>query len=469
MNRCDTAIWQCDVLSGITMLSGGGGGSSSSAPQMTTTTSSPWEPQQPYLTEGFQAASNLYNSGGPQYYPSSTYVPYNSTETGAINAVPGVANGNINGIDTSASGFENNLLRGGYLSGNPAISGFENFGSSAPASDLGYFATNNVGNNAPGTGTLTNIAGTNYGNVGNNIGSDRLFGLGGTNMGYFNPGTPTLSAYASGAYGTNPNTDSTAQTVMSQVEPAIESQFINGGDLSSPDAAYATASGVTSALAPIEYQNYQTQEQLQQGAAQNLSGNYLQGGAIQQAIDEALAQNTLGGASLSSGAAGTLGNESLTGSGISENAAGTLGNENLTALGGEGQNYDAAITQMLQGTAFAPTVQNMPYTDLSDIFGAGSATQTDAQNATNADIARWNYNQTLPYETLNQYEGQVTGNYGGTVTEPYFGTSNSSNAIGGALSGASAGAGIGSALFGAGSGGAIGGAGLGALAGLMFL
>lgn len=467
MNRCDTAIWVCDILSGITMLSGGG--QSSSAPQQTTTTSSPWAPQQPYLTEGFQGAQNLYEGGGPGYYPSDTYVGYNPTETGAINQVPGVANSNINGIDTSASGFENNLLTGGYLSGNPAISGFENFGSSTPATDLGYFAGNNVGVGTPGSGTLNNIAGTNYGSVGSNLGSDELFGLGGTNMGYSNPGTGTLSAYSSGAYGSNPNTNALSQSVMSQVVPGIESQFIAGGDLSSPEAAYSTAAGATSALAPSLFQNYQTQEGLQEGAAQNLSSNYLQGGAIQSAIANELAQNTLGGASLSSGAAGTLGNESLTGSGISENAAGTLGNENLTATSGLGQNYDNAITQMLQGTAFAPTVQNMPYTDLSNEFGAGSAEQTNAQNQTNADINQWNYYQTLPYQMLNQYEGQVTGNYGGTVTEPYFGTSNSSNAIGGALSGASAGAGIGSALFGAGSGGAVGGAGLGALAGLMFL
>lgn len=467
MNRCDTAIWMCDVLGGIVMLSGGG--SSSPPPSQTTTTSSPWEPQQQYLLQGFQGASNLYGGNGPQYYPNDTYVGYNPTENNAVSQVPGVASSNINGIDTSASGFENNLLTGGFLNGNPAMAGLENFGSSGAANDLGYFAGTNVGNSAPGTGTLSSIAGTNYGGIGANPGTATLAGLGSTNMGYLNPGTGTLSAYASGAYGTNPNTDPTAQSVMSQVVPSIESQFINGGDLSSPEAAYATAAGATSALAPLEYQNYQTQEQLQQGAAQNLATNYEQGGALQSAIANEVAQNTLGGANLSSNAAGTLGNESLTGSGLSENAANSLGGLNLSALGTLGSNYDQGVTQMLQGTAFAPSVQNMPYTDLSNEFGAGSAEQTNAQNQTNADIAQWNYNQTLPYQMLNQFEGQVTGNYGGTVTEPYFGTSNASNGIGGALSGASAGAGIGSALFGAGSGGAIGGAGLGALAGLMFL
>lgn len=55
----------------------------------------------------------------------------------------------------------------------------------------------------------------------------------------------------------NPYQDQTAQTVLSQVVPGIESQFAKGGALNNPMAAFATAQGATSALAPIEYQNYQ--------------------------------------------------------------------------------------------------------------------------------------------------------------------------------------------------------------------
>lgn len=41
-----------------------------------TTKTEPWKGQQPYLTYGFEQAQNLYGSGGPEYYPNATYVPF---------------------------------------------------------------------------------------------------------------------------------------------------------------------------------------------------------------------------------------------------------------------------------------------------------------------------------------------------------------------------------------------------------
>ncbi len=55
----------------------------------------------------------------------------------------------------------------------------------------------------------------------------------------------------------NPYMDQTAQSVLSQVVPQIQSQFVHGNSMSNPAAAYATAQGATSALAPIEYGQYQ--------------------------------------------------------------------------------------------------------------------------------------------------------------------------------------------------------------------
>lgn len=55
----------------------------------------------------------------------------------------------------------------------------------------------------------------------------------------------------------NPYQDDTAKSVLSQVIPSITSQFVKDGSMGNPQAAYAAAQGATSALAPIEYQNYQ--------------------------------------------------------------------------------------------------------------------------------------------------------------------------------------------------------------------
>lgn len=76
----------------------------------TTTTSqntSPWSGQQPYLTQQYSAAQNLYNnpSDYPQYYPSSEVAPLNSTETGAINQL-----GNLGANGSTALSSANNAL-----------------------------------------------------------------------------------------------------------------------------------------------------------------------------------------------------------------------------------------------------------------------------------------------------------------------------------------------------------------------
>ena len=54
----------------------------------------------------------------------------------------------------------------------------------------------------------------------------------------------------------NPYFSNMADDVLSKVVPGIESTFAGGNRMNSPGAAFATAQGATSALAPIAYQNY---------------------------------------------------------------------------------------------------------------------------------------------------------------------------------------------------------------------
>ena len=49
---------------------GGGGGGQQDV------SSSPWEPLQPYLLDAYKQAQNLYNSGGPEFYPNATYTQF---------------------------------------------------------------------------------------------------------------------------------------------------------------------------------------------------------------------------------------------------------------------------------------------------------------------------------------------------------------------------------------------------------
>lgn len=89
----------------------------------TSTTTTAIDPAiQPYLTYGLSEAKNLYQTGGPQFYPGQGYVgPSTATQTAlqalqaramAGNPLLGQAQGNVSG-----------MLAGDYLGGNPFFQG----------------------------------------------------------------------------------------------------------------------------------------------------------------------------------------------------------------------------------------------------------------------------------------------------------------------------------------------------------
>lgn len=70
----------------------------------------PWEPQQPYILAGFEAAKNLYNMGTPQYYPGATLAGFEPAQQAAQQGVLGYSMGpRVAGMQAAA---ENALVRG---------------------------------------------------------------------------------------------------------------------------------------------------------------------------------------------------------------------------------------------------------------------------------------------------------------------------------------------------------------------
>lgn len=337
-------------------------------PSGTTTTvqnTSPWGPQQPYLTDIFTNASGLYAGGGPSYYPEATYAPINPWQTGGLDLMAGATNSTLPG---TAASFNEGLLTGDYLAANPAL---------AP---LSWLANTNAGYGAPGDAALQFY-----------LSGERL------NM-------------------DNPYTDALSNSILSRVVPKIQSQFIGSGTLSSPEAARASTEGATSAISPYLFQQYQQEEQNQINAANALSGRYLQG------------------------------------AGLMAQAGGMLSDS-----------WNTGVSDMLKGLALAPQTLDGLYAPGRNLLQAGTSLQQLQQGAINDAVARWNWGQTLPYDMLNQYIGQVTGNYGGTtsMTQPYF-SNTGMNMLGGGVAGASLGN-----MFFPGTMGAMGGAGLGSLFALL--
>lgn len=327
-----------------------------------TTTSAPWSTQVPYLTAGFDTAKGLLGQPAPtQQYPVA---PFNDYQSMALSGIADKAKAG-SPVAQSANDFSNKLENGFFLNNNPANGFFSSLASS------------NLGLNNPGATALTGF--TN----GNGVGSQ------------------TLKDYADGKYVTGNNSDPVAQSVMAQVVPQITKQFNAGNSVNNPSMAYAASQGATAALAPLQYQNFQTQEQLQQNAAS------------------------------------TLGSQALTGANSLEQGA--LGGGNLQATGasGLGSNYNTGVTQMVQGNALAPQTLGMNYADMEQLFGAGTSAQQQLQNEMTGKAQEFNYSQLSPYQQLQAYMQAVGGNYGGTgsQTTPYF-TNNGANLLSGLAGGA---------------------------------
>jgi hypothetical protein len=163
---------------------GGGDSGTPTTGQTVTNTTAPWSGQQPYLTFGFQQAQDLFNQGGPQYYPDSTLAP---TSPYTSQALALEAQRALNGSPLTAAAQADALgtAQGDYLgAGNPylqnmftsiantvtpsvtgAFEGAGRYGSGAYANALASALTNNAGN----------LAYQNYGNErGNMLRADAL-------------------------------------------------------------------------------------------------------------------------------------------------------------------------------------------------------------------------------------------------------------------------------------------------------
>lgn len=84
----------------------GGGGQ-----QQQTTKTEPWSGQQPYLKEGFEGASDLYNSGPQEFFPGQNYTDMDPARSQGLFGSLGLAGSGGNPAD-AASNYANQTLSG---------------------------------------------------------------------------------------------------------------------------------------------------------------------------------------------------------------------------------------------------------------------------------------------------------------------------------------------------------------------
>lgn len=175
-----------------------------------------------------------------------------------------------------------------------------------------------------------------------------------------------------------------------------------------------------------------------------VSGGYLD--PTQNPAYQAMSQNVTNQVNSQFGAAGR------TGSGMNQEALArgiTQGGADL---------YNQERQRQMQAQLFAPQMANQDYYDAGMLGQVGAAQQQQAGNVLTDQMNRYNYNQNLPWQNLNQYSAILNG-YGGlggssSITQPAAQTNQAASGIGGALAGGQLGSSFGP--WGAGIG-AVGG------------
>ncbi len=397
------------------------GGKNTPAGQTVSTTSPFNALTMPFVQSGLDRASDLFKNNTPQYFPGATYQPLGELQTNSLNNIYNLANSDP--IAGGAQRFDMGMLSGDYMNKNPAMplfSGFagENIGASnAGTNPLRYLSSGTPQLTNPGTQELGQLMSVNFGDA-------------------RNPATPALSSYTSGSRvgKGNPYTDELVQSIMSRVVPSVQKGFIEGGTLGSPEAARSTAAGAMSAIAPSLFAQQQQEEANQMAAAEQVGRNYLTGAGLQGTEASNLGNIYQQGLNSEIQAANDLGLQAVAGRAEQRNAASGLS-----------QAAETDMQQRLTALGYAPSTQQLPFYDQNQALTAGDRYQSEAQKSINDQVARWNYQQQLPYTQLDKYLAEIQGNTGTSSSVPFY-----QNPIANGLSTALGVGQVGNSLFGSG-------------------
>lgn len=153
---------------------------------------------------------------------------------------------------------------------------------------------------------------------------------------------------------------------------------------------------------------------------------YDPGGPLAQTRSDAIMADQYGGSrqGIAQGVAKSRLDETL--ADISSRMASTAYGQGLEAAG--------------RGVALAPVAQQAQAQPAITMDAAGQAARQYNQDVINAAIQQWNYNQTLPYQKLAQYQNLIQGQYG--MTGSTTGSGAKGSPVAGALGGAATGAGL---------------------------
>ena len=341
-------------------------GGTKAATATQTQTNAPWSGALPYINTGLQGAQNLYQSGGPQYYPGQTYAGSNPALNSGIDQLNNISSF-FGPLTQTAQGAIGGAINAGHNVANNAQSIYDRgaaIGSDGSMDNQGY-----------------------------SFFKDLSQGKG--------PGLSTLQDYASGKYlnADNPYFSQMADNIKAQVLPSINGSFSQAGRGVSGLAGRAQGQGLGDAIGSLAYNNYQQGLSQQQNAANALAGYGVQGGKGLSDIYQGAINNRLNSAQLQLQA----GNQSLAGGNLALQGAQLAPSiQNMGINAGNASLLAGTTAQGIQQGALTDAQkrwdygQNLPQQNLQDyirnITGqiGGTGMSTSSGTSTPAQPSFWN-------------------------------------------------------------------------------
>jgi hypothetical protein len=247
------------------------------------------------------------------------------------------------------------------------------------------------------------------------------------------------------------------------------------------DVLRRTASGEFLNANPFQAQMMQAatrplEQQFSQQVLPGISSLYSKSGRLGSgAMERALGTATEGfGRALGDVTSNLAGSQFQAERGLQQQAAGTLGAQQQAALatqlqaaGGVGTSQFQELQRQLSASAAAPQIYAQQFLPSQQLAQVGGARESIAAQPLQEQMARFAYEQRLPYEQLSGYlssvYGSPLGSFGTPAPQPQF-TNSTIGALGGALGGGIGGYALGSMLpssflggYGGAAGGVIGG------------
>ena len=429
--------------------------------QSSSSSSAPWAPQQPYLQSGFQNAQDLYNQRSAQGpYQGSLYSNANQTQLGSAQQAANYAMGQGGQLAGTTANTAQTLQGGAqdYMGNAQRIAaggaGQLNGGLMNTLQGYGTGQISAGGVSSPLSGALQNAAMQGAHSITSGQGNLQAAAMRGLQD---NTGQTISSA---NQYANNPAIDAqikaaeqpVLQTLNESTVPGLNRQASMGGNLNSSRAGMAEAMANRDAASQIA----------------NIEGS-MRGNAYNNGLSLAAQQQEAGtNAALAAGSSQVnsganlglgVGNQQISQAALNANTQLSAANSGLSQqLGSQALNANTMLGANAQlgngvnaGVGAASQAGNQAAGNLAIGQAAGSVSQND-QNAQLANNYQMWQNQNGSYQQglLNNYMGNVSGNYGGTSNSTST-TQQPQNVLGGLVGTGLAGA----SLFG--SGGALSG------------